>query len=41
MAGFYIKEIRATGQSVPDAVVCFGSGLNILQAGLKPGKHVF
>ncbi len=38
MAGFYIKEIRATGQSVPDAVVCFGSGLNILQGRSETGK---
>ena len=38
MAGFYIKEIRATGQSIPDAVVSFCPGLNILQGRSETGK---
>lgn len=38
MAGFYIKEVRATGQSVPDAIVTFGPGLNILQGRSETGK---
>lgn len=38
MAGFYIKEVRATGQSVPDASISFCTGLNIIQGRSDTGK---